>query len=105
FVYPFQIVLKTCGTTTLLNAVNPLLALAREECGLTELNNVFYCRKNFLHPTKQLYPHTNWEDECKVLSQVFNGDGFVMGRVRSHHTFHHITSHHITSHHITSHHI
>jgi hypothetical protein len=48
FVYPFQIVLKTCGTTTLLNAIQPLLALARAECGLTQLNNVFYCRKRFL---------------------------------------------------------
>ena len=88
FVYPFKIVLKTCGTTTLLKAIHPILNLARDECGLTELNNVFYSRKNYFDPSKQLYPHTSFDDECKVLDQVFNGQAYVLGQVlhRTHNT-------------------
>ncbi len=63
FVYPFKIILKTCGTTTLLKSIHPIINLAREECGLTDLNNCFYSRKNFLDPSKQLYPHTSFADE------------------------------------------
>ncbi|KAJ1344431.1 hypothetical protein BSLG_000991 [Batrachochytrium salamandrivorans] len=48
FVYKNRIVLKTCGTTTLLNAVTRILAIAKDICGFGEIQAVFYSRKAFL---------------------------------------------------------
>lgn len=59
FVFQSHFVLKTCGETTLLHAVKPMLSLARDYCGLdivdvkkkTEIyyfKNVFFCLANFL---------------------------------------------------------
>ena len=35
FISKTRIILKTCGTTTLLHALKPLIKLADQECGLT----------------------------------------------------------------------
>lgn len=41
FVYPHKMILKTCGTTTLLLAVKRLLEIARSYCGFEKVWRVF----------------------------------------------------------------
>eukprot|EP00467_Chlorarachnion_reptans_P019486 CAMPEP_0114500392 /NCGR_PEP_ID=MMETSP0109-20121206/7938_1 /TAXON_ID=29199 /ORGANISM="Chlorarachnion reptans, Strain CCCM449" /LENGTH=364 /DNA_ID=CAMNT_0001678047 /DNA_START=255 /DNA_END=1349 /DNA_ORIENTATION=+ len=84
FVYPRQLVLKTCGTTTLLEAVPELLKIAKS-VGLA-VQDVFYNRQNFFFPDKQLHPHRSFSDEVKVLDSYFrNGSAYVVGKVNGNH--------------------
>jgi S-adenosylmethionine decarboxylase len=87
FVYPLQVMLKTCGATTLLNCVPTLLRFAGEQ-GL-EVEFVTYCRKNFMFPTKQLFPHTSFDSEIAILKKHLNGEGdaYVLGPVTGEHWY------------------
>ena len=67
FVYSNRLVLKTCGTTTLLHAVPRILEIAEEYCKLTKVDAIFYSRKSFLFPEQQLFPHGSWSEEVKEL--------------------------------------
>lgn len=79
FVYPYKIILKTCGTTVLLKCVEPILTIAANECDLTP-EFVFFSRKNFLYPEKQLYPHSSLNEELELLKQYFeNGECMTYG--------------------------
>lgn len=71
FVWPHKMILKTCGTTTLLLGMDRLLEIAREECGLTETYRCFYSRKAFMFPERQVGPHRHWDEEVKVLDSYF----------------------------------
>lgn len=85
FVHEYQIVIKTCGTTTLLKCVDKLLELART-VGLTKIDNVFYNRQNFFFPERQLAPHTTFADESAALDTFFNNGGaYVVGRINENH--------------------
>eukprot|EP01118_Nematostelium_gracile_P010116 TRINITY_DN345_c0_g1_i3.p1 TRINITY_DN345_c0_g1~~TRINITY_DN345_c0_g1_i3.p1 ORF type:complete len:346 (-),score=71.82 TRINITY_DN345_c0_g1_i3:827-1864(-) len=77
FVYPTKFMIKTCGTTTLLNCIPRLLELATS-IGL-EIELVMYSRKNFLFPHKQMHPHISWPDEIEYLNKMFNGTAYVLG--------------------------
>jgi len=84
FVYPRQVVLKTCGTTTLLNAVPELLSIARS-VGLV-VEDVFYNRQNYFFPEKQLHPHRSFSDEVKTLDTYFtNGAAYTVGKLNGNH--------------------
>jgi len=61
-VLPRRVVIKTCGSTTLLRAVPKVLEIAKS-CGFESVESVFYTRKNFLEPERQLFPHNNFENE------------------------------------------
>ncbi|KAL5031982.1 hypothetical protein BDV3_000408 [Batrachochytrium dendrobatidis] len=90
FVYQNRIVLKTCGTTTLLNAVTRILEIAKNMCGLEEIDAVFYSRKAFLFPERQSWPHGKWNDEVSYLDTIFPNDcfdtsGYVVGKINGDH--------------------
>lgn len=109
--YPYKVILKTCGTTTLLNAVSKLLEIARTDCALVELCNVFYSRKNFRDPSKQRYPHSSFHDEVcaelccfcliflilslkvQVLDSMFAGSAYVLGQINGDHCMKHAQIH------------
>jgi S-adenosylmethionine decarboxylase len=55
FVYPYMLVLKTCGTTTLLRCIALLIDFG-SQLGL-EIDWVGYSRKNFNFPGDQAFPH------------------------------------------------
>lgn len=75
-------ILKTCGSTTLLKAVKPLLFVVQELTGFDEVLDIFYSRKNFMRPELQDKPHTSFEDEVEVLDELFDdGAAYCMGRI------------------------
>eukprot|EP00775_Hariotina_reticulata_P009401 gene9401-9565_t len=82
FVYPTKWVLKTCGTTKLLNAVPRLLEMAAE-LAMTP-RRCKYSRASFLFPEQQPFPHTSFEHEAYFLRQHFGhmgngGSAYVLG--------------------------
>ncbi|CAG8536190.1 10456_t:CDS:2 [Acaulospora morrowiae] len=72
FIYPHKLILKTCGTTTLLTAIPRLLEIATERCKLSKVWRVFYSRKSFMFPERQPHPHKDWKDEIAYLDQYFD---------------------------------
>ncbi|KAJ0038668.1 hypothetical protein Pint_23399 [Pistacia integerrima] len=82
FVYPYKIIIKTCGTTKLLLSIPPILKLA--ETLSLEVQSVRYTRGSFIFPESQPYPHCNFSEEVAVLDSYFGklGSGsnaFVIG--------------------------
>jgi S-adenosylmethionine decarboxylase len=61
FVYPHKMMLKTCGTTTLLKCLKPLLTLTKSL--MMEPTFVWYSRTRLLFPERQISPHQRFEDE------------------------------------------
>ena len=71
FVYDDRIILKTCGTTPLLLAIDEILSIGKS-CGLVPAA-VLYWRKNFTHPENQLPPHQSFQTEVAFLEAHFGG--------------------------------
>jgi S-adenosylmethionine decarboxylase len=81
FVFRTHFILKTCGETTLLHAVQPMLELAREYCEFDVVDQIFYSRRKFLRPELQKGPHTNFDHEVAYLDSIFEGGcAYVLGR-------------------------
>jgi S-adenosylmethionine decarboxylase len=97
FVYPYMIVLKTCGTTTLLRCVATLIELGRK-IGL-EIDWMGYNRKNFNFPGDQMFPHGSFNQEMdylyshRNLCERLNGNGYTLGPVTSDHWFVFVADH------------
>lgn len=53
FVSKRRWILKTCGTTTPLQCLEPMLAMA-EKIGFHDVGDLFYSRKNFKRPDLQV---------------------------------------------------
>jgi len=83
FVSDYRVVMKTCGSTSLLEAIEPLMELAKRYCDFSVVSNVYYSRKNFLRPELQPENHKTFEDEVTNLEQVFDEDGagYCLGRM------------------------
>ncbi|KAF9962105.1 spermidine resistance protein [Modicella reniformis] len=86
FVYPHKLILKTCGTTTLLLALPKILEIAQNYCGFEKVWRVFYSRKTFMFPERQLHVHRDWKDEVAFLDRHFeHGAAYTVGKVNSDH--------------------
>lgn len=85
FVYPFKLMIKTCGTTTLLRIIPKLLQYAAQ-LDLT-IEFVMFSRKNFLYPQQQTFPHRTWEEEVVYLNKFFDGSDYVFGPVHGDHWY------------------
>lgn len=82
FVSKRRWILKTCGTTTPLQCIEPLLQMAEKLAGYTEVEYLFYSRKNFKRPDLQVSPHRGFEDEVSVLDSFFdNGRAYCLGSI------------------------
>ena len=82
FVYPYKIIIKTCGTTKLLLSIPPILKLA--DTLSLKVSCVRYTRGSFIFPGAQTYPHRHFSEEVAVLDRYFGklGSGskaYVMG--------------------------
>ncbi|XP_022207409.2 S-adenosylmethionine decarboxylase proenzyme isoform X2 [Nilaparvata lugens] len=80
FVSRRRFILKTCGTTTPLQCLEPLLMLVKQYAGFNEVEDVFYSRKNFKRPDLQKHPYCSFEEEVSFLDNFFDdGEGYIMG--------------------------
>lgn len=71
FVYPYKIILKTCGTTKLLLSIPTILDLAREIA--LHVQSVKYSRGTFIFPGAQPAPHRSFSEEVASLNKFFGG--------------------------------
>jgi len=107
FVFPHKLILKTCGTTTLLLGLRRMLRIAAVEAKFPFDNTssvediktaatpyrVFYSRKNFLFPDKQHGPHRSWKHEVKFLDDMFaGGSAYMVGKMNGDHWYLYLTS-------------
>lgn len=82
FVYPYKVIIKTCGTTKLLLSIPAILKLAG---GLSlTVCDVRYSRGSFICPGGQPFPHRSFSEEVSVLDGHFSKLGlastaYVMG--------------------------
>ncbi|KAG5676295.1 hypothetical protein PVAND_006142 [Polypedilum vanderplanki] len=82
FVSKRRWILKTCGTTTPLQCLEPLLQMAFEIGGYSEIEDLFYSRKNYKKPELQVSPHRGFEEEVAFLDQFFDdGRAYCLGSV------------------------
>eukprot|EP00581_Thalassiosira_minuscula_P007578 CAMPEP_0183703778 /NCGR_PEP_ID=MMETSP0737-20130205/1385_1 /TAXON_ID=385413 /ORGANISM="Thalassiosira miniscula, Strain CCMP1093" /LENGTH=494 /DNA_ID=CAMNT_0025930575 /DNA_START=393 /DNA_END=1877 /DNA_ORIENTATION=- len=97
FVFPYMIILKTCGTTTLLRCVATLIEIGRK-IGL-EIDWLGYNRKNFSFPGDQMFPHGSFHQEMEYLyshrglCERLDGNGYTLGPVTSDHWFVFVADH------------
>ena len=106
FVFPHKLVLKTCGTTTLLCGLPRMLELAALEAGFPHVKadlpggvpaaatpyRIFYSRKNYLYPNQQRGPHRSWRDEVRYLDKMFlGGSAYTIGKMNGEHWYLYIT--------------
>ncbi|XP_059450040.1 S-adenosylmethionine decarboxylase proenzyme-like [Corylus avellana] len=82
FVYPYKVIIKTCGTTKLLLSIPAILKLA----GALSLpvKSVRYTRGSFIFPGAQSFPHRSFSEEVAILDGHFGklglaGKAYVMG--------------------------
>ncbi|XP_008196912.1 S-adenosylmethionine decarboxylase proenzyme isoform X1 [Tribolium castaneum] len=82
FISKRRFILKTCGTTTPLLCLEPLLLLAEQYAGFTEVEDLFYSRKNYKRPELQVTPHKHFDQEVALLDSLFpDGVAYCMGAV------------------------
>lgn len=90
FVFPHKLILKTCGTTTTLACLDEIFRTARSHIGVDgqEVENVtsqsafkvFYSRRSFMFPDRQIHVHTGWKNEVQLLNRHFQcGKLYVVG--------------------------
>ncbi|XVE71980.1 hypothetical protein DITRI_Ditri11bG0001700 [Diplodiscus trichospermus] len=82
FVYPYKIIIKTCGTTKLLLSVPAILKLAKNLS--LSVWSVRYTRGTFIFPGDQPFPHNNFFEEVAFLDSYFHKLGshrkaYIMG--------------------------
>ena len=106
FIFPHKLILKTCGTTTLLCGLPMILEIAGAMAGFPHVvgdlkagiataatpYRVFYSRKNFLFPDRQRGPHRSWRDEVKSLDRLFRGgSAYMIGKMNGEHWYLYLT--------------
>uniref|UniRef100_A0A060TBN8 adenosylmethionine decarboxylase n=1 Tax=Blastobotrys adeninivorans TaxID=409370 RepID=A0A060TBN8_BLAAD len=91
FVFPHKVILKTCGTTTTLAGIAPLQDAVAQYVGYPRDKQpwrVFYSRKSFMFPERQVHPHTSWADEVAFLDAHYdNGTAYIIGNVNADHWY------------------
>lgn len=84
FINKQRLLIKTCGTTTLLYSVQPIIEAAFKFCGFDSIQDIFYSRKKFMRPDLQKSPHSSFEEEVEYLQELFGGGAaYALGRLNS----------------------
>ncbi|CAI4227560.1 unnamed protein product [Auanema sp. JU1783] len=83
FISDHRIIMKTCGSTRLLQALPVILNLAKQYSNLDNVVSVYYSRKNFLRPDLQPELHFNFDSEVQYLDSFFEGGhAYCMGSLK-----------------------
>jgi len=77
FVTPFRVVLKTCGTSTLLHVIPLLMEFAKRFN--TKIETVFFSHQNYVYPDRQPAPHHDIATEAEYLRRYFPGQLKTLG--------------------------
>ena len=86
FVYKYKMIIKTCGTTTLLKTIPEVLRLTKE-LGM-KVEWVGYTRKDYLFPERQLFPQRHPKEETQYLQKFFpEGSSWMLGPMTGDHWF------------------
>jgi S-adenosylmethionine decarboxylase len=97
FVYKHKLIMKTCGTTTLLRCLSYLFEQT-DALGM-KMSYLGYSRKNLIRPNAQHWPHASFEDEIKFLSTEpalqdrLRGNGHILGPITGDHWFVYVADH------------
>jgi len=91
FLSDSTLTLKTCGETTPLKALEPILDLVvptwRTKYPGSYLKYATFTRLGYKYPDKQVEPHRSWVEEVEYLEKYFMGDAAVLGSMATS-TFH-----------------
>ncbi|KAI2800377.1 AMP deaminase [Blomia tropicalis] len=82
FIFKNCVMIKTCGSTTLLHCLEKLLELVKM-AGFEMIEDLFYSHKNLLVPSLQIQPHHSFLKESEYLDKLFNGQSHLFGHVNS----------------------
>lgn len=83
FITDTRLILKTCGTTRLLEGIECIVELAKKYAGMGSIANVFYSRKNFARPELQPPLHGSFDSEVSFLDEFFDdGSAYCMGSLK-----------------------
>jgi len=83
FITENRLILKTCGSTLLLNTLDYLTQVS-QELGFSK-HVLYYSRRSFLYPELQSAPHSDFKSEIKYLDNICeSGFGYIFGHVNSH---------------------
>jgi hypothetical protein len=98
FIYRHRLIMKTCGTTTLLRCLSSLFEFT-DALGM-ELAYLGYSRKNLTYPSAQHWPHSSFDNEITYLSSKeaglddrLRGNGHILGPITGDHWFVYIADH------------
>ncbi|KAI5956559.1 SPE2 [Candida jiufengensis] len=88
FIFPHKLILKTCGTTTTLACLDKLFQTVSKALGFPmlskEIYKIFYSRRSFMFPEKQIHVHKDWKNEVSLLNEYFIcGKSYVVGNFAS----------------------
>ncbi len=84
FVYPHKLIVKTCGTTTLLRML-PLVQERISKAGMA-VEWMAYSRKDYSFPAEQLFPHRGIGEEVEYLQKIFpEGSAYILGPITADH--------------------
>jgi len=83
FLSDTTLTLKTCGRTTPLAALEPILTAVvptwRQKCVDEYLSYASFSRLGYMFPDEQVSPHTSWSEEVSYLDKFFKGESLVLG--------------------------
>jgi ornithine decarboxylase len=83
FVSDHTLTLKTCGRTTPLAALEPILSLVVPNWEKHDpdhyLRYASFLRLGYMRPEEQLEPHTSWQEEVDYMNKHFRGEAVVLG--------------------------
>ncbi|KAI5964149.1 SPE2 [Candida pseudojiufengensis] len=88
FIFPHKLILKTCGTTTTLACLDELFQTISKALNFVmsskEIYKIFYSRRSFMFPEKQIHVHKDWKNEVSLLNEYFIcGKSYIVGNFAS----------------------
>jgi len=89
FVYDDGLMIKTCGTTSLLHILPRVLEIIYAQGAV--VTHVRFTHSQFLFPTEQPFPHRSFDSEVEYLQRFFpEGEAYILGRHGGGDTQHHV---------------